>query len=142
MTKRDRVMAALRGQTVDRVPLSFWMHDFAAENKIESFVAESLRLAATFDWDYLKPQSRAQCFAEAWGLRYAASGARAVQYTRTHATTRAYPSRPDAGWRPASRARGSCRSRGATTCSSRPSPHSGSSSSTPVRSWRASRKRP
>jgi uroporphyrinogen decarboxylase len=78
-------MAALRGELVDRVPLSFWMHNFVAENTVEDFVAESLRLAKVFDWDYLKPQSRAQCFAEAWGLRYQASGQRAVPYTRTHA---------------------------------------------------------
>ena len=79
------MLAALRGEPVDRVPLGFWMHDFAAENSVETFVAESLRLATTFGWDYLKPQSRAQCFAEAWGLRYAPSGARTVPYTRTHA---------------------------------------------------------
>jgi uroporphyrinogen decarboxylase len=78
-------MAALRGEPVDRAPLSFWMHDFAAENTVEGFVAESLRLARVFGWDYLKPQSRAQCFAEAWGLRYQVSGERAVPYTRTHA---------------------------------------------------------
>lgn len=78
-------MGALRGEAVDRVPLSFWMHHFAAENAVASFVDESLRLARTFQWDYLKPQSRAQCFAEAWGLRYQASGERAVPYTRTHA---------------------------------------------------------
>ena len=78
MTNRERVLAALRGAPVDRVPLAFWLHDFAAENDVASFVAESLRLATTFGWDYLKPQSRAQCFAEAWGLRYAASNARAA----------------------------------------------------------------
>jgi uroporphyrinogen decarboxylase len=85
MTNRDRVMAALGGEAVDRVPLSFWMHNFVAENSVEGFVAESLRLARAFGWDYLKPQSRAQCFAEAWGLQYRASGERAVAYTRTHA---------------------------------------------------------
>jgi uroporphyrinogen decarboxylase len=85
MTRRERVMAALRGEAVDRVPLSFWMHNFATENAVEPFVAESVRLARRFDWDYLKPQSRAQCFAEAWGLQYRASGERAVPYTRTHA---------------------------------------------------------
>ena len=85
MTNRDRVMAALRGEVVDRVPLSFWMHHFVAENSVEGFVAESLRLARAFGWDYLKPQSRAQCFAEAWGLQYRASEERAVAYTRTHA---------------------------------------------------------
>jgi uroporphyrinogen decarboxylase len=85
MTNRERVMAALWGEPVDRVPLSFWMHHFVAENTVKEFVAESLRLARQFGWDYLKPQSRAQCFAEAWGLQYRASGERAVPYTRTHA---------------------------------------------------------
>jgi uroporphyrinogen decarboxylase len=85
MKRRDRVMAALRGEPVDRVPLAFWMHHFAAENAVEPFVAETLRLDREFGWDYLKPQSRAQCFAEAWGLRYRPSGERAVPYTRTHA---------------------------------------------------------
>ena len=85
MTNRERVMAALHGEPVDRVPLAFWMHNFVAENSVKEFVAESLRLAREFGWDYLKPQSRAQCFAEAWGLQYQASGDRAVQYTRTHA---------------------------------------------------------
>jgi uroporphyrinogen decarboxylase len=85
MTNRERIMAALRGDAVDRVPLSFWLHNFVAENSVKEFVAESLRLAHEFGWDYLKPQTRAQCFAEAWGLRYQASSDRAVPYTRTHA---------------------------------------------------------
>src|SRR5262249_13952444 len=46
---------------------------------------ETLRLAKTFDWDFLKPQSRAQCFAEMWGLTYRASGERAVSFTVTRA---------------------------------------------------------
>src|SRR6266542_4876193 len=81
MTNRERVMAALRGEPVDRVPLAFWMHNFATENSAKDLAAEALRLARTFGWDYLKPQSRAQCFAEAWGLRYRPSGERAVPYT-------------------------------------------------------------
>jgi uroporphyrinogen decarboxylase len=76
-------MAALRGEAVDRVPLGFWMHNFATENSAKDLAAESLRLARSFGWDYLKPQSRAQCFAETWGLEYRASGARAVPYTVT-----------------------------------------------------------
>ena len=84
MTKRERVMAALHGKPVDRVPLAFWLHNFATENSAEGLAAETLRLARTFDWDYLKPQSRAQCFAEMWGLRYRPSGQQATQYTVTH----------------------------------------------------------
>ena len=104
MKKRDRVMAALRGETVDRVPLSFWLHNFATENAVDSFVAESLRLAREFDWDYLKPQSRAQCFAEAWGLTYQASGEKATPFTPTHSPCagaddlrRLQPASPTAG---------------------------------------------
>lgn len=84
-TKRERVMAALRGEPVDRVPIAFWLHNFAAENSAEGLAGETLRLARTFDWDYLKPQSRAQCFAEMWGLRYRASRARAAPFTVTYA---------------------------------------------------------
>jgi uroporphyrinogen-III decarboxylase len=28
VTNRERVMAALKGEPVDRVPLAFWMHNF------------------------------------------------------------------------------------------------------------------
>ena len=97
-------MAALRGEAVDRVPLSFWLHNFTAENAVDSFVAETLRLAREFDWDYLKPQSRAQCFAEAWGFTFKASGERATPYTPTHAPcagaadlSRLQPASPSAG---------------------------------------------
>src|SRR5207245_2759384 len=69
---------------VDRVPLSFWLHNFVTENSAAGLVAETLRLARTFDWDFLKPQSRAQCFAEMWGLRYRPSTERATPFTVTH----------------------------------------------------------
>jgi uroporphyrinogen decarboxylase len=84
MTKRERVLAALRGDAVDRVPLSFWLHNFVAENSAEGLADETLRLARTFDWDYLKPQSRAQGFAEMWGLTYRPSTSRATEFTVTH----------------------------------------------------------
>jgi len=85
MTKRERVMAALRGAPVDRVPVSLWLHNFAFENSAAALAAETLRLARRFDWDFLKPQSRAQCFAEMWGLRYTPSRERATPYTVTRA---------------------------------------------------------
>jgi len=85
MTKRERVMAAVRGDHVDRMPVSLWLHNFATENSAETLTGETLRLARRFDWDFLKPQSRAQCFAEMWGLRYAPSRERATPYTLTRA---------------------------------------------------------
>ncbi|MGH7396834.1 MAG: uroporphyrinogen decarboxylase family protein [Candidatus Rokuibacteriota bacterium] len=85
MTKRQRVTAALRGEELDRVPLAFWLHNFTAENSAEGLAEETLRLARVFDWDFLKPQSRAQCFAEMWGLTYAPSREKATPYTVTRA---------------------------------------------------------
>ena len=63
-------MAAIRGEEVDRVPFSFWLHNFAKEDSARALTDETLRLYRTFDWDFLKPQSRYQCFAEMWGLEY------------------------------------------------------------------------
>jgi uroporphyrinogen decarboxylase len=83
MTKRQRVMAALRGEPVDRVPLAFWLHNFATENSAKGLADETTRLLHRFDWDFLKPQSRAQCFAEMWGLTYAPSTDKAHPYTVT-----------------------------------------------------------
>jgi len=83
MTKRERVLAALRGDPVDRVPLAFWMHNFATENSADGLAGETLRLARVFDWEFLKPQSRAQCFAEMWGLTYRPSTERATPFTVT-----------------------------------------------------------
>src|SRR5262245_66332749 len=80
MTRRERVLAALAGRPVDRVPVSLWMHNFATENSAEGLTAESLRLASRFEWDFLKPQSRGQCFAETWGLRYTPPGERAIPH--------------------------------------------------------------
>lgn len=70
MNKRERVMAAIRGEPVDRVPFSFWLHNFAREDSAQALTEETLRLHRAFDWDFLKPQSRYQCFAEMWGLEY------------------------------------------------------------------------
>jgi len=69
MNKRARVMAAIRGEPVDRVPVSFWLHNFASENSAQALTDETVRLYRAFDWDFLKPQSRATCFAEMWGLQ-------------------------------------------------------------------------
>ena len=81
---RARVLAALQGEVVDRVPISFWGHHYVAENSAEGLAQETLRQARLFDWDYLKPQSRAQAFAEMWGLTYTPSSLPDQKYTTKH----------------------------------------------------------
>ena len=80
MNKRERVMAAIRGEKVDRVPVSFWLHNFAAEGSAKALADETVRLYEAFDWDFLKPQSRATCFAEMWGTKIESSLKRAVPF--------------------------------------------------------------
>lgn len=84
ITKRERVMAAIRGEPVDRLPVSFWMHNFAEEHSPRALVEETMRLYKLFNWDYLKPQSRATCFGEVFGTRIKSSVLRTVPYTITH----------------------------------------------------------
>src|SRR6266542_1575555 len=84
MDKRTRVLAALRGEAVDRVPISFWGHHYVAENSADGLAQETLRQLQRFDWDFVKPQSRAQAFAEMWGLTYTPSRVAHQKYTTTH----------------------------------------------------------
>ena len=70
MNKRERVMAALRGQEVDAPPVGFWGHDFMREWTAEGLAAAMLEQVRTYDYDYLKVNPRATYYAEAWGCRY------------------------------------------------------------------------
>ncbi|MBL8377463.1 MAG: hypothetical protein JNM79_06325 [Burkholderiales bacterium] len=83
MNKRERCMAAVKGEPVDRVPVGFWLHNFACEGTAKALADETVRLMQTFDWDFVKPQSRATCFAEMWGTRIESSSQRAVQFKMT-----------------------------------------------------------
>lgn len=70
LTKRERVFATLRGEKVDRPPVSFWGHDFVREWSAEGLAAAMLEPLRSFDYDYLKVNPRATYFAEAWGCKY------------------------------------------------------------------------
>ncbi len=70
MTKHQRVRAALAGADVDRVPLSFWGHDFFREWTPEGLAQAMLERHRRYDWDYMKVNPRATYYAEAWGCRY------------------------------------------------------------------------
>jgi uroporphyrinogen decarboxylase len=74
----ERIKRALVGQPVDRPPISFWAHNFARENSAKDLADETVRQFRLYDWDFIKIQSRAGCFAEGWGNRYAYSTERAV----------------------------------------------------------------
>jgi len=70
MTKRERVAAALAGGEVDRVPASFWGHDYVREWTPEGLAEATLERFREYDWDFIKVNPRATYYAEAWGSRY------------------------------------------------------------------------
>jgi len=70
MTKNDRVSAALRGQDVDRVPVSAWWHDFPREWSAGGLAEATLDAYRKYDWDFIKVNPRACYYAEDWGARY------------------------------------------------------------------------
>ena len=74
MTKRERVRAALAGESVDHVPASLWGHDFLREWSAEDLVAATLEAYRADDWDFIKLNPRATYFAEASGWSAARPG--------------------------------------------------------------------
>jgi uroporphyrinogen decarboxylase len=68
--RRDRVLTALRNDRPDAVPVGFWGHNFAREHSAAELATETVERARAFDWDFVKIQSRASCFAECWGARW------------------------------------------------------------------------
>jgi uroporphyrinogen decarboxylase len=74
MTTRDRVLAALRGDEVDRVPISFWGHVYHRESSASDLVEHTLERWRRFAWDWIKLNPRKHYHVEPWGVRYAYSG--------------------------------------------------------------------
>jgi len=74
MNKKERVDAALRGDEVDRIPVSMWGHDFEREWNVQSFAEAMVENFTRFDWDFMKVNPRASYHVEGWGVKVRPSG--------------------------------------------------------------------
>ena len=74
MNKKERVDAALRGEKVDRVPVSVWGHDYEREWGIQSLSESIAENFNRYDWDYVKVNPRASYLVEGWKAKYQPSG--------------------------------------------------------------------
>jgi uroporphyrinogen decarboxylase len=74
MTHRERVMAALRGEHVDRPPVSFWGHFYHRESSASDLVEATLEFQHEHDWDWVKLNPRKHYHVEPWGVTYRYSG--------------------------------------------------------------------
>ena len=72
--KVSRVRAALRGEPVDRPPMSFWGHDYLREWSAEDLADTMLERHFKFDWDWMKVNPRAGYYCQVWGGVYRPSG--------------------------------------------------------------------
>jgi uroporphyrinogen decarboxylase len=73
---RDRVWAALRGEPVDRPPVSFWGHLYDRESSAQDLVEATAELQRQHGWDWVKLNPRKHYHVEDWGVRYRYSGRR------------------------------------------------------------------
>jgi len=74
MTGRERVWAALRGDELDRPPVSFWGHFYHRESSAESLVEATVEHQRTYGWDWVKLNPRKHYHVEPWGVSYRYSG--------------------------------------------------------------------
>lgn len=71
MNSRERVIAALGGHAVDRVPFAVWRHFYPDENEGAAKLAETtIAFTKGHQLDLIKYNPRAHYHAEPWGTRY------------------------------------------------------------------------
>jgi uroporphyrinogen decarboxylase len=76
MDGRGRVEAALAMGIADRLPVGAWGHTYREEWSVQDLARVTIERARQFEWDFVKFQPRATCFAEAFGSVYKPAGHR------------------------------------------------------------------
>ena len=74
MTKRERVMAALARQPVDRPPVSFWRHVPTVDHTAGGLAEAMLAWQRRWDLDFIKVMSSGVYCVEDWGCTVAYTG--------------------------------------------------------------------
>jgi uroporphyrinogen decarboxylase len=74
MTSRERVLAAVRGDEVDRVPFAVWRHFYPDEADPHRLAETTIAFTKRHQLDLVKFNSRAHYHGEPWGTRYAYAG--------------------------------------------------------------------
>tara|TARA_B100000315_G_scaffold66017_1_gene59958 strand:- start:9674 stop:10693 length:1020 start_codon:yes stop_codon:yes gene_type:complete len=74
MTHWERVRAALKGECIDRLPISMWRHFFTRETSADLLAEAMLGFQNRFDWDFMKVNPRASYHVEDWGVKTAYDG--------------------------------------------------------------------
>ena len=70
MNKKERVLAAVAGQEVDRAPACYFNHMAYTERSPEAITGRMLSEYWLYDWDFIKLMARPSYYGEAWGADY------------------------------------------------------------------------
>jgi uroporphyrinogen decarboxylase len=69
MTKRDRLMAAIRGQAVDRPPVALWRHFPGDDQRPENLARATVAFQRRYDFDFVKVTPASSFCLRDWGSR-------------------------------------------------------------------------
>lgn len=94
MSPRERIQAAVRGEALDRPPVSFWGHLFDRESTARDLAETALESWGSYGWDFVKLNPRSSYHAEVWGTAMRLSGLPHQKPERT-----AYPVHDLADWK-------------------------------------------
>lgn len=72
--KRERLEAALAGESLDRVPVALWGHDYRREWTLRGLVDSTVEDFERYDWDFVKITPRTSYQVEDWRAQYVPSG--------------------------------------------------------------------
>jgi len=67
LSHKERILALLKSEPIDRVPMSFWRHFYHRERTAEELAEAMLNFQKTFDWDLMKVNPRAAYHVQDWG---------------------------------------------------------------------------
>ncbi|MDP6769210.1 MAG: uroporphyrinogen decarboxylase family protein, partial [Anaerolineales bacterium] len=67
MNKQERLMAAISGSEVDRVPVAAWSHQPVDDQSSDAFAAATLAFQRNFDFDFVKVTPASSYCLTDWG---------------------------------------------------------------------------
>ena len=94
MTKQERLMAAIRGEEVDRPPVALWRHWPVDDQRPEDLAAATLAFQRRYDFDFVKVTPSSSFCVRDWGSQDRWVGS--MEGTREYV---AYPIKTPDDWR-------------------------------------------
>lgn len=67
LSHKERILALIKSEPIDRIPVSFWRHFYHREQTAQELAEAMLDFQKKFDWDLMKVNPRAAYHIQDWG---------------------------------------------------------------------------